>query len=217
MVVCKLFFNTSNLTNHDAQIKLISWPHPFFLNRGSVFGILLVITVKEIYMIQGQCARRLCFGHWLWQKYFSLRGKLSPWPPTRALPWTRCIHNFQAIINCLTPRSRSDLGLIKCDKRLKSAVRLKNACHDKCWCRRCRYKMGSGKAQLKEWLSVLNEGWGSQLDSPFRSSGLGVGFYSIYPNIRDLWRSNKKTGKKRWQECMSSSWMRCAVRQTKAE
>ena len=43
-------------------------------------------------MIQGQCARRLCL-------------RIDCDKNASALPWTRCIHNFQAILICLTSRS----------------------------------------------------------------------------------------------------------------
>ena len=38
-------------------------------------------------------------------KRLQLQGDNGPWPPTRALPWTRCIHDFHAFIIWLTSTS----------------------------------------------------------------------------------------------------------------
>ena len=45
------------------------------------------------------------FWAWLRQKCFNFRGTTSPWPPTRALHWTRWFHDFHAFIIWLTSTS----------------------------------------------------------------------------------------------------------------
>ena len=78
MVICKLFFNTSNLNFLRLADKAHNLTPPIFLFK--VFGKLIVITVREKCMIQGQCDRRLCFGHWL-RKMLQLQGNVVPLTP----------------------------------------------------------------------------------------------------------------------------------------